>query len=182
MANAEKYWYVLRAIGGKEKKAKENLDAEVKRRGLEDLVGEAIVPVEHIYTQKNGKKVVKERVLLGGYVFVEAALVGEVAAVITQVPNIIDFLRDKDNKPAKLRQNEIDRMIGKVDESVENEAVVEVPFLVGETVKVIDGPFNGFSGEIESIDESKKMLSVLVKIFGRKNALELGYFQVEKEQ
>lgn len=181
MAEIVKNWYVLRAIGGKEKKAKEALDAEVLRRGLQDFVSPAIVPVEHVYTQRNGKKVVKEKVLYSGYVFVEAALVNDVEFTISNVPNIIDFLRNKANKPDPMRSSEVARMIGKADEIGDVTADIQVPYSVGETVKVTDGPFNGFSGEIEDVDAEKKTLKVMVKIFGRKTPLELGYLQVEKE-
>lgn len=181
MAEIVKHWYVLRAIGGKEKKAKEALDAEILRNGMSDIVSPAVVPVEHVYQQRNGKKVMKEKILFSGYVFVEAALDKEAEYVISNVPNIIDFLRDKKNNPEPMRASEVARMIGKADELSDETADIEVPFVVGETVKVTDGPFNGFSGEIEGINAEKKTLSVMVKIFGRKTPLELGYLQVEKE-
>ena len=181
MAGIEKHWYVLRAIGGKERKAKEALDAEILRKGLTDFVSPAVVPVEHVYQQRNGKKVMKEKILYSGYVFVEAELTKDVEFTISNVPNIIDFLRNKANKPDPMRDSEVSRMIGKADESGDDTADVQVPYTVGETVKVIDGPFNGFSGEIEEVDADKKTLKVMVKIFGRKTPLELGYLQVEKE-
>ncbi|MCQ2226670.1 MAG: transcription termination/antitermination protein NusG [Bacteroidales bacterium] len=181
MAEIVKNWYVLRAIGGKEKKAKEALDAEVLRNGMSDLVSPAVVPVEHVYQQRNGKKVMKEKILFSGYVFVEAALSKEVEYVLSNVPNIIDFLRNKKNEAEAMRASEVARMIGKADELGDETADIEVPYVVGETVKVTDGPFNGFSGEIEEVNAEKKTLSVMVKIFGRKTPLELGYLQVEKE-
>ncbi len=179
MAEIEKKWYVLRAIGGKEKKAKEYLDNEIARLGLTDYVGQAVVPVEKVYQQRNGKKVIKERILYAGYVFVEAALVGEVPHVLRNIPNIINFLGD--NNPVPMRASEAARMIGVVDQKIEEPVDLSISFLVGETVKVTDGPFNGFSGVIEEVNEEKKKLSVMVKIFGRKTPLELGYLQVEKE-
>lgn len=179
MATIEKKWYVLRAIGGKEKKAKEYLDAEIARLGLTDFVSQSVVPVEKVYQQRNGKKVIKERILYAGYVFVEAALVGEVPHVLRNIPNIINFLGDND--PVAMRASEAARMIGVADESVDESQELSISFMVGETVKVTDGPFNGFSGVIEEVNEEKKKLSVMVKIFGRKTPLELGYLQVEKE-
>lgn len=178
MANVELQWYVLKAIGGKEKKAKEALEAEVRRRGLGDLVGQVEVPVEKTYTQRNGKKIVKERVLYSGYVFVECALIGEVQAVISNVPNVIGFLGD--GAPEAMRASEVSRMIGRIDETVDDTEEVVVPYVVGESVKVIDGPFNNFTGTIEQVDEEKKKLSVMVKIFGRNTPLELNYYQVER--
>ena len=178
---AEKKWYVLRTIGGKEKKAKEYLDMEVAKRGLADLVGQTVVPVEKVYQQRNGKKVLKEKVLFAGYLFVEASLTGEVPRTLSEIPNIIGFLCDNDNKPVTMQAAEAMRMRGKADEAVDDTQDVVVPYYVGETVKVTDGPFNGFSGVIEEVNEEKKKLSVIVKIFGRKTPLELGYLQVEKE-
>lgn len=179
MISNQKNWYVLKAIGGKEKKAKENIDAEVKRRGLEDLIGEVVVPVEKVYQQRNGKKVLKEHILYSGYVFVECALNNEVQAVLSSVTNVLGFLGD--SHPQPMRASEVNRMIGRVDEVADDTVEDLVPFVVGETVKVIDGSFSGFSGEIEEVNEEKKKLSVMIKIFGRKTPLELNYYQVEKE-
>lgn len=180
MAGVDKKWYVLRAIGGKEKKAKESLDAEIKRLGLFDLITNSVVPVERVYQQRNGKKVMKERILYSGYVFVEAALIGEVPHVLRNIPNILGFLGD--NNPVPMRASEVSRMIGKADEVMDQtDDETFVPYIVGDTVKVVDGPFNGFSGVIEEVNEEKKKLSVMVKIFGRKTPLELSYLQVEKE-
>lgn len=181
MAEIKKSWYVLRAIGGKEKKAKENLEKEIARIGYNDYVGEVVVPVEKVFSQVAGKKVQKERILFSGYVFVEAALVNDVEFIIQNIPNIIDFLRGKDNKPAAMRPAEVARMIGTTDEMSDDTQEEQIPYFVGENVKVTDGPFNGFTGTIEKVDEEKKKLSVMVKIFGRKTPLELGYLQVEKE-
>ena len=203
MSGIAKQWYVLRAIGGKEKKAKENIELEVKNRGLQDLLGEVVVPVEKLYSQRNGKKVVKENVLYSGYVFVECALEGEMAAVLVNTPNVIGFLelqsvpvkrkvKDRDGNevekvvgekkiPRPMRESEANRMIGRMDEQVDETMDVVVPYVVGDSVKVIDGPFSGFSGLVEVVDEEKKKLSVTVKIFGRNTPLELGYFQVEKD-
>ncbi len=179
MANIQKNWYVLRVIGGKEKKAKENIEAEVKRRNLEDLIGEAVVPVQKVYQQRNGKKVLKEHILYSGYVFVECTLTAEIQAVLSNVANVLGFLGE--GKPQPMRPAEVSRMIGRVDEVADDTEEQPVPFLVGETVKVIDGSFSGFSGDIEEINEEKKKLSVMIKIFGRKTPLELNYYQVEKE-
>ena len=183
--SVQKQWYVLRAIGGKEKKAKENIEAEVVRRGIQDLIGEVVVPVEKVYQQRNGKKVLKEQILYSGYVFVECAvdkngkIINDVRAVLANVANVLGFLGDSNPQP--MRASEVTRMIGRVDEVVDDTEEAPIPFVVGETVKVIDGSFSGFSGDIEKVDEEKKKLSVMIKIFGRKTPLELNYYQVEKE-
>ncbi|MFZ9029302.1 MAG: transcription termination/antitermination protein NusG [Crocinitomicaceae bacterium] len=182
MAEIKKRWYVVRAISGKEKKVKELLELEISREKLDDYVGQILIPTEKVFQIRNGKKVSKEKAYLPGYVLVEAALVGEVPHVIKGIPNVIGFLgAEKGGAPAPMRIAEVNRILGKVDELSETEEEMKIPFVVGESVKVIDGPFNNFSGVIDEINEEKKKLKVMVKIFGRKNLLELSYMQVEKE-
>ena len=129
---------------------------------------------------RNGKKVLKERSYLPGYVLIEAALVGEVAHVLRNTPNVIGFLGGTDN-PQSLRESEVNRILGKVDELQETGEDFSIPYYVGESVKVNHGPFSGFSAVIEEVNNEKKKLKVMVKIFGRKTPLELGFMQVEKE-
>ncbi|MCU4176007.1 transcription termination/antitermination protein NusG [Carboxylicivirga sp. N1Y90] len=181
MAEVEKKWYVLRAIGGKEKKVKEYLESEIVGLKLTDYVNQVLIPTEKVYQIRNGKKVSKERPYLPGYVLVEAAMVGEIPHILRNLPNVIGFLGDNKNVPVALRQSEVNRILGKVDELNETDEELNVPYFVGETVKVIDGPFNGFNGLIEEVNEEKKKLKVMVKIFGRKTPLELSFMQVEKE-
>jgi transcription termination/antitermination protein NusG len=178
----KKRWYVVRAISGKEKKVKEYLDLEISRLKLEDFVGQVLIPTEKVFQIRKGKKVSKEKAYLPGYVLVEAALLGEVPHVIKSIPNVIGFLgTEKGGDPVPMRISEVNRILGKVDELSESEEEMKIPFVIGESVKVIDGPFNNFSGVIDEINEDKKKLKVMVKIFGRKNLLELSYMQVEKE-
>jgi len=182
MAEIKKRWYVVRSISGKEKKVKEYLDVEITRLKLNDFIGQVLIPTEKVFQIRNGKKVSKEKSYLPGYVLVEAALVGEVPHVIKSIPNVIGFLgNEKGGNPSPMRLSEVNRILGKVDELSESEEEMKIPFVVGESVKVIDGPFNNFSGVIDEINEDKKKLKVMVKIFGRKNLLELSYMQVEKE-
>ncbi|MDA3816892.1 MAG: transcription termination/antitermination protein NusG [Prolixibacteraceae bacterium] len=182
MSDIQKKWYVLRTIGGKEKKAKEYLEGEIASAGLQDYVSQVLIPTEKVYQIRNGKKISKERNFFPGYLLVEAALVGEVPHLLRNVTNVIGFLTDvKGGDPAPMRQSEVNRILGKVDELTENEEEITVPYVVGETIKVTDGPFNGFNGVIEEVNDEKKKLKVMVKIFGRKTPLELGFMQVEKE-
>ena len=182
MVEIKKRWYVVRAISGKEKKVKELLELEISREKLNDYVGQILIPTEKVFQIRNGKKVSKEKAYLPGYVLVEVALVGEVPHVIKGIPNVIGFLgAEKGGAPAPMRMSEVNRILGKVDELSETEEEMKIPFVVGESVKVIDGPFNNFSGVIDEINEEKKKLKVMVKTFGRKNLLELSYMQVEKE-
>lgn len=174
-------WYVVRAISGKERKVKEYIEAEINHQGLKDYVSQVLIPMEKIIQIRNGKKVQKERSFFPGYVLIEAALIGEVPHIIKNITGVIGFLSTKEGDPIPLRLSEVNRILGKVDELAESDAEVNIPFIVGETVKVIDGPFNTFSGVIEEINEEKKKLKVMVKIFGRKTPLELNYMQVERE-
>ncbi|MEN9291692.1 MAG: hypothetical protein RIT34_222 [Bacteroidota bacterium] len=182
MADIAKKWYVVRAVSGKEKKVKEYLELEIARMKLTDYVNQVLIPTEKVFKIQNGKKVNKEKAFLPGYVLIEAALVGEVTHVIKSIPNVIGFLgTEKGGDPVPMRMAEVNRILGKVDELSVTEEELKIPFVIGESVKVIDGPFNNFSGVIDEINEEKKKLKVMVKIFGRKNLLELNYMQVEKE-
>ena len=179
MSEIEKKFYVLRAVSGKENKVKEYLEAEINHSDLKEYISQVIIPTEKIYTVQNGKKVMKERAYLPGYIIIEAALVGEVMHFLKNVNYVVGFLGG--NKPAPLRASEVNRILGTVDELQEQAEEMDVAFYVGETIKVTYGPFNGFHGVIEEVNSEKKKLKVMVKIFGRKTPLELGYMQVEKE-
>ncbi|HPE58414.1 MAG TPA: transcription termination/antitermination protein NusG [Bacteroidales bacterium] len=182
MSENSKKWYVLRAIGGKEKKVKEYIENEIANGDLKGYVDQVLIPTEKVYQIRNGKKISKERNFFPGYVLIEAVLVGEVAHTLRNFPNVIGFLGDtKGGDPVPMRQSEVNRILGRVDELSETDPELNIPYVVGETVKVIDGPFNGFNGTIEEINEEKKKLQVMVKIFGRKTPLELSFMQVEKE-
>ena len=181
MSEVQKKWYVLRAISGKEHKVKEYIDYEIAHTNLSDFVSQVLIPTEKTIQIRNGKKVVKERSYLPGYVLVEAALVGEIAHHLRNIPNVLGFLGGLDN-PTPLRASEVNRILGTVDEMMEvGVEDAAVSFVVGESVKVNEGPFSGFSGIIEEVNVEKRKLKVMVKIFGRKSPIELGFMQVEKE-
>lgn len=180
MSDQEKKWYVVRAISGKEKKVKEYIESEIKRLKLQDYISQILIPTEKVYQVRKGKKVSKERNYFPGYVLMEATLVGEIPHIIKNVPDVLGFLGTK-GEPDPMRPSEVKRILGKVDELAEQGEELNVPFIIGETVTVTDGPFNSFNGVIEEINEEKKKLKVMVKIFGRKTPLELGFMQVEKE-
>lgn len=174
-------WYSLRVISGKEKKIKERIELEVERQGWKSFVTQVLVPSEKVYKIRNGKKVILERNILPGYILIEAdpeKLRGEMVSAIANIPNVIHFLGKND--PIPMQQSEANRMLGKVDDTQDvSEAMLE-PFIEGETVKIIDGPFNEFVGDIQEVNEEKKKLKVIVKIFGRGTEVELNFMQVEK--
>ncbi|HKL67851.1 MAG TPA: transcription termination/antitermination protein NusG [Bacteroidales bacterium] len=181
MSENVKKWYVLRAIGGKEKKVKEYIESEINRLELHDYISQVLIPQEKVYQIRAGKKISKERNFFPGYVLIEAALVGEIPHILKNIPNVIGFLGTQEGDPVPLRKPEINRILGKVDELAASDEEINVPFYVGESVKVVDGPFNSFTGIIEEVNDEKKKLKVMVKIFGRKTPLELSFMQVEKE-
>lgn len=172
-------WYVMRAVSGKEAKVKEYIDAEIKNGRFDGNVSQVLIPTEKVVQVKNGKRVVKEHNYLPGYVLVEAKLVGETAHTLRQTPNCLGFLPNLDN-PTPLRQSEVNRILGQMEETEEEPLDQIIPYAVGEKVKVVDGPFSGFVGDIEEINEEKKTLTVIVTVFGRNTPLALGFTQVEK--
>ena len=181
MAQTGRNWYVLKTVSGKEAKVKEYIEAELKHNPqLSQYVSQIVVPMEKHATQRSdGKRVVKEKVSLPGYIFVEAEMKGDVAHTLRFMPNVLGFLGGLDN-PSPVKQLEVNRMLGNAEETEIVDEVV-VPFEVNETVKVTDGPFSGFSGVIEEVNTEKRKLKVMVKIFGRKTPLELSFMQVVKE-
>lgn len=183
MSESKRGWYVLRAISGKEAKVKEILDAQIKNTDLGNYLFQVLIPTEKVMTVRNGKKIVKERNLYSGYVFIEADLCGEVIHQLTNTTNVIDFLRgrEKGAQPERLRQAEVMRMLGAADDLADPTDSEVNDYIVGETVKVNEGPFNGFTGVVEEVNKEKKKLKVSVKIFGRKTPLELDNSQVERE-
>ncbi len=181
MADTGMKWYVMRAISGKEGKVKEYVDAMLHQGGaFAEHVSQVLIPTEKTVTVVNGKRKVKEKNRYSGYVFVEAELVGEVQAMLRNIPDVLGFLSDTktNTTPMPLRPAEVKQMLGEIDEVPED---VVIPFEVGESVKVTEGPFSGFDAIIEEVNNDKKKLKVMVRIFGRKTPLDLGFMQVEKQ-
>lgn len=180
MAEKGMKWYVMRAVSGKEHKLKEYIETEMSHNEpFARNIGSLLLPVEKHATLRNGKRVVKEKVALPGYLFIEANLIGDMAHDLRFMPNCLGFLGGLDN-PTPVRQSDINRMLGTAEET-ELEVEMDIPYMVDESVKVIDGPFSGFTGVIEEVNSEKRKLKVMVKIFGRKTPLELSFMQVEKE-
>lgn len=177
----ETKWYVLRIVSGKERKVKEHLDKEVKINGWGNAILQILCPVEKVFKVVNGKKVLREKTLFPGYIMLEALdgkLNDTMIQGITGVTSVIHFLGKE--HPIALRKSEVNKMFGKLDEVSEAGIGYAEPYIVGETIKIIDGPFNDFNGTIEEVNEEKKKLKIVVKIFGRATPVELNYSQVEK--
>ena len=194
MSDSNKKWYVLRAAGGKEKKAKEYLEKEIERRRLQDLVSQVLVPTEKVYRIRDGKRICTERLFYPGYVLIEAELTGELQHIIrNEIPHMSGFLTEKrdvvrgggkaqeEKLPIPLRDDEVKRILGEQDEMAGTEAETVIDYNVGDAVKITDGPFSGFDGTVEEIVEDRSKLKVMVMIFGRKTILELNFTQVTKE-
>ncbi|MDH5602753.1 MAG: transcription termination/antitermination protein NusG [Cyclobacteriaceae bacterium] len=182
---AEHKWYVVRVISGQEKKVKNYLESEIEHENLQDFIPQVLIPSEKVYEMRNGKKRVRERNFFPGYVLVSADLSnGEANHIVTSIPGVIGFLGNNSTsaskEPVPLRQAEINRILGKVDEVKDMEEKLDTPYIIGESVKVMDGPFSGFTGTVEEVFEERKKLNVMVKIFGRNTPVELNYMQVEK--
>ena len=176
-----KKWYVVRAVSGQENKIRNYMESEINRLGFSDLVEEILVPTQKVVQIRKGKKVNKEKVYFPGYIMIKANLSGEIPHIIKALPNVIGFLGEtKGGDPIPLRTAEVNRMLGTVDDLSMDSESISIPFILGENIKVIDGPFNGFNGTVEKVNEDKRKLEVMVKIFGRKPPLELSYMQVEK--
>ncbi len=183
----ETRWYVLRVVSGKERKIKEYLDKDIVRNGWVDIIKQVFLPVEKVYKVQAGKKVMRERNFYPGYVMIEVTagkLNDDIVQHISNISNVMHFLTDGKGSKGQiisLRKAEVNKMLGKVDEMGEAGGVtMSEPFIVGETIKIIDGPFNDFNGVIEEVNDEKKKLKVQVKIFGRATPVELNYMQVEK--
>jgi len=176
----DKKWYVVRTYSGHENKVKAYLENEVAQAGLAEKISSVIVPSEKVFEVKDGKKKSKTRTFFPGYILVEAVLDKATQHLILNTPSVISFVGPK-NAPAPLQPTEVRRLIGKIEERKDVE-VIEVPFRVGDAVKVIDGPFNNFSGFVQEVNEEKMKLKVMVSIFGRKTPVELDFSQVELEK
>jgi transcriptional antiterminator NusG len=182
----ESKWYVLRVVSGKERKVKEYLDKDISRSGWSDVVKQIFLPMEKVYKVQNGKKVMREKNYYPGYVMLEVAdgkLTDDIILHISNINNVMHFLTDGKGSKGNiisLRKAEVNKMLGKVDEMNDQGVTMSEPFIIGETIKIIEGPFNDFNGVIEEVNDEKKKLKVTVKIFGRSTPVELNYMQVEK--
>ncbi len=174
-------WYVLRVIGGKEKKIKEYLEKEISRSEWKDDVVQILSPIEKVVKIVKGKKTLRDKILYPGYLMLEAKgnkLNDELIQEVRATTGVIHFL-GKDN-PIPLRKSEVQKMFGEIDDLSDMEAKLIDPFLEGESVKITDGPFNDFVGTVEEVDEDKKKIKVIVKIFGKDTPVELSFYQVSK--
>ena len=180
MSDIEKNWYAIHVLSGHEKKVKSYLENEIDHEGLEEKISQILIPSEEVTEMRAGKRRVKDKVFFPGYMLVELLLDKTTRHVVLNTPGVTNFVGPK-NQPQPLRKEEIDRILGRVEESVGKE-VVDVPFRLGDPIKVTDGPFTDFSGFVEDINKEKKKVKVMVSIFGRSTPVELDFLQVELEK
>ncbi|MDD3125150.1 MAG: transcription termination/antitermination protein NusG [Candidatus Kapabacteria bacterium] len=172
-------WYALRTFTGQEDKVKTSIEQEIKRLGLEDEIREVLIPQENVYEVRNGKRRLRTRNFLPGYILVNAVITKRNKDILANIPAVVSFV-GPGGEPQALRPNEIDRIIGRVEER-KDIATVETTFREGDPVKVIDGPFNSFTGTVKEVNTEKQRLKVEVGILGRKTPVELEFSQVEPE-
>lgn len=179
-AAEERKWYAVHVLSGHERKVKAYLENEIKAAGLEDRITNILIPSEEVTEMRDGKKRTRDKVFFPGYMLVEMVMDRDTQHLVLSTPGVTNFVGPK-NKPQALRKEEIDRILGKVEESKARE-VLEVPFRVGDPIRVIDGPFSDFTGFVQEVNEEKKKVKVLVSIFGRPTPVELDFLQVELEK
>ncbi|GBE29176.1 hypothetical protein BMS3Bbin04_00186 [bacterium BMS3Bbin04] len=171
-------WYVLQVFTGQENRVKEYLESELERLVEQrELVGNILIPAEEVIEMRDGKKRTKRRNFFPGYLLVEMELTKHTKHLLLSTPGVMGFIGGSGNDPEPLRKEEVDRILGRVEER-SGVQTVEIPFLVDDVVKIADGPFKDFQGTIKEINAEKRKLKVLVSIFGRETPVEVDFLQV----
>lgn len=171
-------WYVIKTQSNKEKSVVEKLKMETNRGNLDSKIGNILIPTEKEFSIKEGKRIVKEKIVYPGYVFIQTGAVGELTQILKGINGSSGFLKSKDGNPQLMQDIEVARMLK--DQDMVDSLEIDSSFIVGEEVKIIDGAFNSFKGNIESVDGDKQRMKVSVSIFGKKTNLDLNFLQVEK--
>jgi len=171
-------WYIVHTYSGFEKKVAQAIKDQAIRKGMGDLIQEALVPTEEVVEMRRGQRVSSERKFLPGYVLVRMVMTDETWHLVKNTAKVTGFL-GTGSKPSPIRQSEADRILRQVQEGIERPKP-SILFEIGEMVRVSDGPFASFNGMVEDVDEDKARLKVAVTIFGRSTPVELEYSQVEK--
>lgn len=172
-------WYVVHAYSGMEKSVRRALLERIDRMGMKDLFGEILVPTEEVVEVKGGQKSVTERRFFPGYILVEMEMTDETWHLVKNTPKITGFIGGKSNRPTPIPQHEIDKLLLQMQEGVDKPRP-KISYEVGELVRIKEGPFADFNGNVEEVNYEKSRLRVLVTIFGRSTPVELEFGQVEK--
>jgi transcriptional antiterminator NusG len=176
----EKNWYVVRVSNNREKTVKQKIEFEIDKAGLNGDLTQIVLPMEKVYTVKDGKKIMREKPLFSGYIIIESSLNGEVKHVIKSINGVTGFITDRTGEPTPMSKGEVNRLIGVIDES-SSDSVKEEPFIVGESIVITDGPFANFKGTIEEVNKNSKV-KVNVLIFGRTTSVDLNANQIDKNR
>ena len=171
-------WYIVQAYSNFEKRVKETLERDAAEKGLDHLFEEILVPTETVVEVRKGRKMESERKFFPGYVLVKVDLTDEAYHLVKNTPKVTGFLGSA-TKPMPVSEKEVARIVGQIQEGVDSPRPM-ISFDIGETIKVVDGPFQSFNGTVESVDEENARLKVLINIFGQGTPVELNYTQVEK--
>ena len=175
------HWYSLRVISGKEKSAEEHILREADSNKITNEIEEVFVPYEKVVQMRNNKKRIKEKMFFPGYVLIKMNLNVNTKYIVENSPGVLSFVGPKGKNPVPLRDDEIKRIFGEVERK-EGLEVVETPFIKGDAIKVVAGPFIDFTGFVESVNEDKQKVKVEVSIFGRPTPIDLDFFQIELEK
>lgn len=171
-------WYIVHAVSGFEKKVASSIKEQAAQKGMSDMIEDVVVPVEEVLEVRKGKKVAAERKFFPGYVLVKMQMTDDAWHLIKNIPKVTGFLGSA-NKPQPIPDKEAERIFSQIKEGMVAPKST-LSFEIGETIKVVDGPFESFTGVVEGVDTEKSKLKVSVSIFGRPTPVELEYTQVEK--
>ncbi len=173
----KKSWYVVHTLSGHEQRVKRSLEKAIEAKGLQEKIGKVLIPTEQVVEMRKGKRMVTTRKFLPSYVLIEMALDKETSHLVVSTPGITNFVGAK-GKPQPLSQEEVDRIFEQV--SHQQGERMEIPFEVGDAVKVTDGPFTDFSGVVSEVNSERGKVKVMVSIFGRSTPVELDFLQVQR--
>ncbi|MGA0805577.1 MAG: transcription termination/antitermination protein NusG [Pseudohongiellaceae bacterium] len=174
-----KRWYVIHAYSGFERKVKQSLEERIGRSGLQDYFGQVLVPTEEVVEMRGGQKRRSERKFFPGYVLIEMVLNDDTWHLVKETPRVMGFIGGTADKPAPITQREVSEIMNRLEETVDKPAHKTV-YEPGELVRVVDGPFNDFTGTVEEVNYEKNRVRVAVLIFGRSTPVELEFSQIEK--
>jgi transcriptional antiterminator NusG len=172
-----KLWYAIHTYSGHEFKVREKLERTIQNSGLAERFGQIIVATEEFVEMKDGKRRTAERKLFPGYLLIEMEMDDQTRFLVTNTPGVSSFIGTTSG-PQPLETEDIDRILGRIEKKPSKEKP-EIPYQVGEQVRVVDGPFTGFSGLIDEVDAERGKVKVMVSIFGRATPVELDFLQVE---
>jgi transcriptional antiterminator NusG len=179
LPTSNKRWYIVHAYSGMEKAVERNLRERIDRAGMQDKFGRILVPTEEVVELKNGKKSVTERRIYPGYVLVEMDMADDTWHLVKHTSKVTGFIGGARNRPAPISEAEVDKIVNQMKEGVDKPRP-KVEWIVGELVRVKEGPFTDFNGAVEDVNYEKSKVKVSVTIFGRATGVELDFAQVEK--